>query len=79
MYQVAFTPNEFARFVPWLMVNRRGLTVLVHPNTRRPLDDHLNHAIWMGEVLDILNRHYLPEEEGPEPAFSPNTQPTVTP
>ena len=24
MYQVAFSTAEFARFVPWLMINRRG-------------------------------------------------------
>ena len=33
MYQVTFAPDEFARVVPWLMLNREGLDVLVHPNT----------------------------------------------
>src|SRR5215510_13326281 len=41
MYQVAFSPEEFPRFVPWLMINRRGLAVLIHPNTGRPRSDHL--------------------------------------
>jgi aromatic ring-cleaving dioxygenase len=30
MYQVAFAVAEFPRLVPWLMLNRDGLDVLVH-------------------------------------------------
>ncbi|MFC4276679.1 DOPA 4,5-dioxygenase family protein [Achromobacter aloeverae] len=78
MYQVAFAVAEYARFVPWLMINRRGLAVLVHPNTGRPRTDHTDHALWMGEVLGILNPQRLPDMEGPEPAIVPNTQPTLT-
>jgi DOPA 4,5-dioxygenase len=69
MYQVAFPTAEFSRFVPWLMVNRRGLAILVHPNTGRPKDDHLLHALWLGEILEIEA----------EPEIVPNTHPTVTP
>ena len=58
MYQVAFNPEIFASFVPWLMLNRMGLTVLVHPNTSRARSDHLFHSLWLGEVLPILH----PEE-----------------
>ena len=46
MYQVAFAVELFPRFVPWLMLNRMGLSILVHPNTRRPHDDHLANALW---------------------------------
>ena len=53
MYQVAFPVAEFARFVPWLMVNRHGLAVLIHPDTGQPRSDHLVHAMWLGEILAI--------------------------
>ena len=53
MYQVAFASDVFPALVPFLALNRGGLTVLVHPNTSDPHDDHLLHAIWMGAVLDL--------------------------
>lgn len=53
MYQVAFQPSVFSELVPWLMLNRHGLTVLVHAETGDDLVDHTDHAIWMGEVLPL--------------------------
>lgn len=79
MYQVAFAPAEFARLVPWLMLNRRGLAVLIHPNTGRSRPDHLTHAMWLGEILDINAAPLSEHDTEPEPEIIPNTQPTVTP
>jgi DOPA 4,5-dioxygenase len=53
MYQIAFPPEMFAALVPFIMMNRMGLTVLVHPQSGRPRDDHTLHAMWMGEVLAV--------------------------
>jgi aromatic ring-cleaving dioxygenase len=78
MYQVAFPTHEFPRFVPWLMVNRCGLAILIHPNTGNPRADHLIHAMWLGEKLDI-DPEPLPEREDPVPEIVPNTHPTVEP
>lgn len=54
-YQVAFGPELFGEIVPWLALNRRGLTVFVHPVTGDDLADHGDHAIWLGEqrALDL--------------------------
>ena len=59
MYQVAFAREVFAQLVPWLSLNHADLSVLVHPNTGRALDDHVIHALWLGARLpvreDVLN------------------------
>lgn len=54
-YQIAFAPEVFAALVPWLALNRAGLTVLVHPNTGDDLADHRDRAMWLGEsrTLDL--------------------------
>jgi aromatic ring-cleaving dioxygenase len=82
MYQVAFAAEEFPRFVPWLMLNRDGLSVLVHPNTLWPKDDHLVHALWLGPALPI-NDSMLPVEvpsrDQVEELPPPNTSPRVQP
>jgi aromatic ring-cleaving dioxygenase len=79
MYQVAFDVPVFGNFVPWLMLNRQGLTVLVHPNTRDQRSDHLVHALWMGEVLEIVNLEMLPVDDEAEGPLAPNTTPTIKP
>src|SRR5262249_61154886 len=53
MYQVAFEVAEFPRLVPWLMLNRSGLSVLVHPMTDDEYEDHATHALWLGMPLPL--------------------------
>ena len=53
MFQIAFAPEMFGAFVPWLMLNRDGLAVLVHPETGDDLADHTAHAAWFGAVLPL--------------------------
>jgi DOPA 4,5-dioxygenase len=61
MFQVTITPEQFATVVPWLMVNRSGLSVLVHPTTEDTVADHDTSPLWMGQSLPIdvefLRRH----------------------
>lgn len=51
--QLAFPAALFAEVLPWLMVNREGLTVFTHPNSGDALGDHRERALWMGELLDL--------------------------
>ncbi len=53
MFQVNFATPRFAEIVPWLMLNRGGLDVLVHPETGDDVADHGDFALWLGRVLPI--------------------------
>ncbi len=79
MYQVAFDVASFGKIVAWLMLNRQGLTVLVHPNTRDERSDHVVHALWMGAVLEIVGPEHLATDVEAEGPPAPNTTPTIEP
>ena len=78
MYQVAFAVDVFPTLVPWLMLNHGRLSILVHPNTTRPLADHTAHALWIGAPLGIRGEK-LPQESEAELPREPNTSPTFSP
>jgi len=46
-FNVIFENSEFQSIVPWLMLNREGLDVLVHPLTESSYDDHSKNALWL--------------------------------
>ncbi len=52
-FLVVFDAAEFGRLVPWLMLNRQGFDVLVHPESGDPVADHSTHALWLGRPLTI--------------------------
>jgi len=64
-FSVIFRPEEFQKVVPWLMLNREGLDVLVHPLTESSYDDHSKNALWLGTPvpmrLEVLRPTYRSE------------------
>jgi len=54
-YQIAFATELFGEIIPFLALNREGLTVFVHPNTGNALIDHTAHVMWLGasQELDV--------------------------
>ena len=61
-----FTTKQFENVVPWLMMNRQGLDVLVHPLTDKSYDDHSRYAVWLGAPLALrpntMSRSYRAEQ-----------------
>ena len=53
--QLTVTADQFASVIPWLVVNRDGLTIFVHAQTGDAVKDHTAHVIWLGpsEPLDL--------------------------
>lgn len=45
--------EDFGKVLAWLMLNRNGHSVLVHPHTGNSLKDHTDHAIWLGDKLKL--------------------------
>lgn len=58
MYQAVFDCEEFGRVVPWLMLHREGLDVLVHPSTGEHVGDHLDRSLWLGNKLELNVRSF---------------------
>jgi DOPA 4,5-dioxygenase len=52
-FRFTFTPAQFENVVPWLMLNRQGLGVLVHPLTDNSYDDHSRYAVWLGAPVAL--------------------------
>ena len=69
--QVIFKTDAFDSVVQWLMFNRDGLDVLVHPLSESSYDDHSKNAMWLGTPvpmrLDVLrpkySEHLLPTSQ----------------
>jgi DOPA 4,5-dioxygenase len=52
-FNIIFETPEFDAVVPWLMLNRDGLDVLVHPLTESSYNDHTAFAMWLGAPVAL--------------------------
>ena len=46
-FQMIFKNEQFQTVVPWLMLNREGLDILIHPLIDDMVDDHTVYALWL--------------------------------
>jgi aromatic ring-cleaving dioxygenase len=51
MFELNFASRDFQVVVRWLMVQRRGLDILVHQVTGDDPRDHYDGALWLGQTL----------------------------
>jgi aromatic ring-cleaving dioxygenase len=56
-FQMIFKNEQFVDVVPWLMLNREGLDILLHPLTEDMVDDHTVYATWLGKPVDLVLDH----------------------
>ena len=77
MFQISFPLALFDSLVPWLMLNRQDLSVLVHPNTDNQRKDHARHALWLGPPAPLFPE--VLEETPLDDENEPNTSPSLAP
>jgi len=58
MWEADFTNSQnvdkdFGEVVRWLMLNRNGHSILIHPHTGNSLKDHTDYALWLGDKLPL--------------------------
>ena len=51
--QITVPTGELDRFIPWILKNRGSCDVFLHPNTGNDLEDHRDHAIWIGNSYPL--------------------------
>jgi len=51
--QLVFKSQVFGEIIPWLALNRNGLTVFIHANTGDDLKDHTEYTMWMGQMEQL--------------------------
>ena len=51
--QLSVAPEVFGEIIPWLALNRGGLTVFAHAESGDHLPDHTRHVLWLGESLAL--------------------------
>jgi len=52
-FAAIFEADAFEKVIPWLMLNRAGLNILIHPLTDDMVDDHSVYALWMGSPIGL--------------------------
>jgi len=52
-FQIAFAPDAFGTIVPWLALNRKGLTVFVHGLSGDDIYDHTELVMWLGNSVEL--------------------------
>ncbi|HXO01616.1 MAG TPA: DOPA 4,5-dioxygenase family protein, partial [Stellaceae bacterium] len=62
--------TEFAGLVPWLMLNRNGLNMLIHPLTDDAVRDHNRDGLWLGTPV-ALRFHRM------QPRYTPDLLPSA--
>jgi aromatic ring-cleaving dioxygenase len=52
-FQIAFKADELGTVVPWLALNRKGLTVFVHAVSGDDIYDHTELVMWLGDSVEL--------------------------
>ena len=51
--QLLFHKEQLTNMMIWLLKNRKGLTIFIHPVSGDDLLDHTDYSIWLGKKLEL--------------------------
>jgi DOPA 4,5-dioxygenase len=51
--QLSVAPHQFYEVMKWVLENRNGVDLFIHPNTGNALVDHSEHVIWIGKSYEL--------------------------
>ena len=52
--EIQVSRAEFPKLLPWLALNRQGLSVHVHPRSADFIGDHVVWPLWLGEPVRLI-------------------------
>ena len=60
--QLTFPAEKFGEIIPWMNVNRAGLSVFVHPLSGDALWEHRDAQMWLGASYPLKIEMFLKKE-----------------
>lgn len=51
--QITVPAGALDQFIPWLIENREGNDIFLHPNTGDDLKDHTDYTMWIGKSYPL--------------------------
>lgn len=69
-YALHIKKEGFAEIVPWLQINSRGLSILIHPDRDDDLRDHIGPSMWLGTPVPYNETFFArlrQKKDGPVP------------
>ena len=57
-YAIHIKKPGFATIVPWVQLNNRGLSILIHPDRNDDLKDHIGPSMWVGAPVKYNEKFF---------------------
>lgn len=70
-YAVHLTKEGFSKIVPWLQLNNRGLSILIHPDSGEDVKDHLGPSMWLGTPVPYNDKFFAKLKASRKPELNP--------
>ena len=63
--------DGFATIIPWVQLNSRDLSILIHPDRNDDIIDHLGSSMWLGEPVKYNDGFFAKLKKAQEKDLAP--------